>query len=182
MAFQRFKNRKKIISLEFTKSLMNRTLKKSSSISKGPQAVEGSESVAAAYSQSNHDQAGPSKVCNNSASDNTLTNLQLYLHSCTSGTWFLSSNLVLLRVRPKNLKIEKVAEQCQPYPSNGHRTKIINDLIMHLVMQDRQPLSNVENRGFRAFVKDLVKLYNFHQELRWLTGFCLNGTNKSRKI
>lgn len=60
-------------------------------------------------------------------------------------------------MRPRQLKIDEVSEQCQLYPSDGHRMKIVNDLLVNLVVQDLQSLPIVENRGFKAFVRGVDK-------------------------
>ena len=51
--------------------------------------------------------------------------------------------------------LQELHESLQPYPSDGPRMTAINKLLVSFIVQDLQPLSVVENRGFRALIRGL---------------------------
>lgn len=61
----------------------------------------------------------------------------------------------LSRIRLKQQRLDEIKEASEPYPSDGPRMTKINKLLVNFIVQDLQPLSVVENRGFRALVAAL---------------------------
>ena len=55
--------------------------------------------------------------------------------------------------------IVKTLQRAEPYKPNSIRKKLLDDLVLNFVTQDLQPLSVVEDRGFRKLVNGLDPKY-----------------------